>query len=267
MAQGKSSKKITQVEGGESSATTTEKKTFVASDESKVKARNFRIIAIVAWIIAIAFEIWAILVLRKPPVNMTLLIVLIVADLIFVITGSLLWKKSNRLDPASKKDKIKFFIQNQLGLIIAIIAFLPIVILIFTDKNLSGKQKGLVGAIAVVALVIAGLTGIDFNPPSVEQYTEETEQVESLMDGVNLVNWTKSGKSYHLFQDCSYINTDRTDEIFEGTVAQARELKNITDLCDRCERRAQKEKDIREALSEPVESIQEEEVIEPDPEM
>ncbi|MBP1669395.1 MAG: hypothetical protein H6Q21_1761, partial [Bacteroidetes bacterium] len=58
----------------------------------------------------------------------------------------------------------------------------------------------------------------------------------------NLVYWTKSGTSYHLYQDCSYINTDRTDEIFEGTVAQARELKNITDLCDRCQNRAEKEK-------------------------
>ncbi len=29
--------------------------------------------------------------------------------------------------------------------------------------------------------------------------------------------------------------------IFEGTVAQARELKNITDLCNRCESRAVKD--------------------------
>jgi hypothetical protein len=153
----------------------------------------------------------------------------------------LLWKKSNRFDPASEKDKVKFFIQNQLGLIISIVAFLPLVILIFTSRNLDGKQKGLVGAIAVVAMLIAGVTGIDFNPPSQEQYLEQTREVESLNNGVNHVNWTKSGRSYHLYQDCSYINTDRTDEIFEGTVAQARELKNITDLCDRCANRAKKE--------------------------
>jgi len=129
-----------------------------------------------------------------------------------------------------------------LGLIISIIAFLPLVVLIFTNKNLSGKQKGIVGSIAVVALLIAGVLGIDFNPPSQEKYIEQTQQVESLNDGVNHVYWTKSGTSYHLYQDCSYINTDRTDEIFEGTVAQARELKNITDLCDRCQNRAKKEK-------------------------
>jgi hypothetical protein len=237
-------KKITRVESGEtaSASTVNETKPFVVTDESKAKAKNLRILAIISWIVAIGLEIGAILLLRKPPVNTTLLIVLIVADLIFAVIGSLLWKKSNRLDPASEKDKAKFFIQNQLGLIIAIIAFLPLVILIFTNKDLNGKQKGLVGAIAVIALLIAGVTGIDFNPPSQEQYLEQTKQVESLNNGVNHVYWTKSGRSYHLYQDCSYINTDRTDEIFEGTVAQARELKNITDLCDRCQNRAEKEK-------------------------
>ena len=242
MENGKSSKKITRVEGSENTENTTGANTFIASDESKAKARNFRILAIISWIAAIGFEVVAIMMLKKVPISMTWLIVLIVADLIFAVIGSLLWKKSNRLDPASEKDKVKFFIQNQLGLIISIIAFLPLVILIFTNKDMSGKQKGIVGSIAVIALLIAGVTGTDFNPPSQEQYAEQTKQVEGLMNGVNHVYWTKSGKSYHLYQDCSYINTDRTNEIFEGTVAQARELKKITDLCDRCENRATKEK-------------------------
>ncbi len=230
--------KLTRAEGGE----TTAANTFVASDESKSKARTLRILAILSWIAAIGFEVGAILVLKKVPINTTWLIVMIVVDLIFAVVGSMLWKKSNRLDPASEKDKTKFFIQNQLGAIMGIIAFLPLVILIFTNKDLSGKQKGLVGTIAVVAMLIAGITGVDFNPPSQEQYADQTREVETLMDGVNHVFWTKSGKSYHLYQDCSYINSVRTTEIFEGTVAQARELKNITDLCDRCENRRVKEK-------------------------
>ena len=238
------SKKLTKVEGGSIPSTTQENVTtsFVASDESKNKAKNFRILAIVAWIIAIGIEVGAILLLRKPPINTTLLIVLIVVDLIFAVAGSLLWKKSNRFDPASEKDKLKFFIQNQLGAIIAVIAFLPLVILIFTNKDMNGKQKGIVGAIAVIALLIAGVVGVDFNPPSQEQYAEQTAKVKTLNDGVNKVFWTKFGKSYHLYSDCSYINTAKTTEIFEGTVAQARELKNISDLCDRCENRAVKEK-------------------------
>ena len=237
-------KKLTRVEGGEAHAASSAKETrpFVASDESKAKAKTLRIFAIISWIVAIGFEVGAILLLKKAPINTTWLIVLIVADLIFAVIGNLLWKKANRFDPASEKDKFKFFVQNQLGAIIAVIAFLPLVILIFTNKDLKGKQKGLVGAVAVVALLIAGFTGIDFNPPSQEQYAEQTAQVEALNDGVNHVFWTKSGRSYHLYSDCSYINTDRTVEIFEGTVAQARELKNITDLCDRCEKQSNKRK-------------------------
>jgi Na+/proline symporter len=238
MPKRKTTKKVTRVEGG-----TTPSKTFVPTDENKAKSKKLRVFAWISFILAIGFEIAAIFALRGSPVNMTELIIMIALTLVFVVLGSQLWKKANRLDPASEKDKRKFFIQNQLGLIISVIAFLPLVILIFTNKNLKGKQKGLVGAIAIGALLIASLTGIDFNPPSQEQYLEQTQQVEALNDGRNFVYWTKSGRSYHIFEDCSYINTDRTTEIFEGTVAQARELKNITDLCDLCERRATREKD------------------------
>jgi len=160
------------------------------------------------------------------------------------VAGSLLWKVSNRLDPASRADGARFFVQNQLGVIMAVIAFLPLVILIFANKNLSGKQKGIVGTIAVAALVLAGVTGVDLNPPSVEQYSEQTKQVEALNQGANHVYWTKHGKSYHLYSDCSYITGDKTVEIFEGTVAKARELKNITDLCNRCAARATQAKEL-----------------------
>jgi hypothetical protein len=238
-------KKLTHVGGPESTSTTPpqETKPFVATDESKANAKKYRIIAIVMWVIAIGLEVGAILLLNKKPVSMVWLIVLIVADLIFAVIGSMLWKKSNRFDPASQKDKIRFFVQNQLGAIISVIAFLPLIILIFTNKNMTGKQKGIAGAVGIIALVIAGFLGIDFNPPSQEGYSKQTQQVEDLNKGVDHVYWTKSGKSYHLYSDCSYINSARTDEIFEGTVAQAREMKNITDICDRCEARALKEKE------------------------
>jgi hypothetical protein len=96
------------------------------------------------------------------------------------------------------------------------------------------------GTVAIAALAIAGITGTDFNPPSQEKYADEINQVKELNQGVDFVYWTKSGKSYHLYEDCSYINSNRTAEIFEGSVANAKELKNITDLCDRCENKARK---------------------------
>lgn len=255
MTERKTSKKVTRVEGGESAPPKGTRETFVPTAESKGKATQLRIFGVIAWLLAIGFQIGAILLLFRPPVNMTWLIILIVLDLIFVVIGSLLWKKSNRLDPASEKNKIRFFIQNQLGLVAAIIAFLPLVIFIFTSKNLDKKQKGIAGAVAVVALLIAGVAGIDFNPPSVEQYTEESEYVQSLTGGIDFVYWTKSGRTYHIYEDCSYINTDRTTEIFEGTVAQAHELKNITNLCSRCEGRAKKDQEETEPVEIPAEDL------------
>ena len=238
-----SSKKITKIEGDNPSSTSTSSSTtFVPTGEAKGKATQLRLFAVLSWVVAIVAQIFAIKFVLSQPINMPWIIGLIVVDLAFAILGSYFWKKSNRLDPASEKNKFMFFMQSQLGLIVAVIAFLPLVIFVFTNKNMDGKQKGIIGGIAVVALLIAGITGTDFNPPSVEQYTEQTKQVEDLT-GSNLVYWTKSGKSYHLYNDCGYINSDRTTEIFEGTVAQARELKNIEDICDRCEKKALKNKE------------------------
>ena len=254
-------KKITKVGGDEPSSTQKEtnfpeaeaekrqaengSKMFEASPESKGKANQLRLFAFLAWIIAIAGQIFAIMKLLNDEMLVYLIIVIIVI-LALAITASVLWKKANRLDPASEKEKVRFFIQNQLGAIMGVLAFLPLVILIFTNKNLSKHTKGIAGSIAVVALLIAGITGVDFNPASIEQYTEQTKEIEILNEGFNNVYWTPSGTRYHLYQDCSYINTDRTSEIFEGTVAQARELKNITQLCSRCRERRMKEKGITE---------------------
>lgn len=247
-------RKITRVTGG---AAPTQQPAFVPTAEAKGKAKQLRLFAILAWILAIGAEAGAIVVLLKSAKPITTatwvwMIALIVLDLVLVIIGSSLWKKSNRLDPASEKQKIKFFLQNQLGVIISVIAFLPLVLLIFTNKNLSGKQKGIIGGIAAVALIIAGISSADFNPPSVEQYAEQTAQVEELA-GVNHVFWTKSGSKIHIYSDCQSLTN--SSEIFEGgTVAEAHEHNGKIDgLCSFCERRARREKGLQqpsEALTE-----------------
>lgn len=208
--------------------------------KSKSKLVLFRFLSILLWVIAIGLEITAIILLRKPSFETTMIIVLIVVNLLFVIIGSILWKKANRLKPASSKEKLKFFIQNQLGVIISVIAFLPLFILILNNKNLSKQQKKILGSVSGIALLIAGVTSADFNPPSKEKYLEEIQEVRDLNNDLDNVYWTKSGRSYHLYSECSYINTYRTSEIFEGNVAQAKDLKNIVDLCDRCHANALK---------------------------
>lgn len=238
-------RKVTRLEGAETPSESRSGK-FVPSAENKGKATRLRVIAGILWLFTIIAQVFAISLLFKEPINMTWIIVLIVVDLILAVIGSILWKKSNRLDPASEKNKILFFMQSQLGLVVSVIAFLPLIIFILTSKNLDGKQKGILGGIAGLALVIAGISGIDFNPPSIEQYTEEANRVEWLNEGRNFVYWTPSGSVYHLYDECSYITSARTSEVFEGNVAQARELKNITSLCSRCESRAIREKGLNE---------------------
>jgi hypothetical protein len=93
--------------------TMSDQKVFEASPESVAKAKQLRIIAFVAWILAMAGQVFAIFNLISNDM-LVWLIVAIVVILALAITGSVLWKKANRLDPASEADKTKFFIQNQL---------------------------------------------------------------------------------------------------------------------------------------------------------
>ena len=254
-----SKKKITRIEGDEATPSGGGN-AFVPAQAAKGKAIQLRMFAGLLWLLAIGAQVGAIwFVLRQPENFMMWTIILIVVDLIFAVIGSSLWKKSNRLDPASRSNSFLFFMQSQLGLVTAVVAFLPLVIVILTNKNLEGKQKAILGGVAGLALIIAGITGTDFNPPSVEEYTEQTNRIEELT-GANHVYWTKSGTRFHVYSDCHTINRDVTTEIFEGSVAQARELKNITELCKVCENRAEKAKE--EGLLESVES-EIEEVITP----
>ncbi len=84
-----------------------------------------------------------------------------------------MWKAANKQDPARESEKFKFFVQNQLGAIITLIAFLPLVVLIFMDKDMDPKNKKIAGGIGAVLAVAATLIGVSWNPPSVEQYTQD----------------------------------------------------------------------------------------------
>src|SRR6185503_17514291 len=102
--------------------------------------------------------------------NLALLIGILVGIAIFAIAGSLMWKAANRHDPARESDKVRFFFQNQLGAIVTVVAFLPLLVLIFMDKDMDPKNKKIAGGVGVVVAVIAALMGVSYNPPSVEQY-------------------------------------------------------------------------------------------------
>ena len=102
-----------------------ETKVFQASPEAKAKAKQLRVFAILAWVLAMAGQVFAILKLISDE-TLVWLIVAIVVILILAITGSTLWKKANKMDPASEKDQTQFFIQNQLGAIIGSACISPV---------------------------------------------------------------------------------------------------------------------------------------------
>ncbi len=214
--------------------------TFKASPEAKGKAKQFRIFAMIAWLLAMAGQVFAILKLISDE-TLVWLIVAIAIILVLAITGSTLWKKANKLDPASEADPTRFFIQNQLGAIMGVLAFLPMVALILTNKNISGKTKGIAGSIAAVAMVAAGITGADFNPPSVEKYSEEINQQNAAAKSLNInsdnVYWSKAGNKYHAYDDCQYV---KGKALSNGSIKQSWEEKGISELCKVCAKKAAK---------------------------
>jgi hypothetical protein len=151
-------------------------KEWRATHGQKSAATRLRIFAAIAWLIAIGTEIAGIVLLRQHKFdhgNLGLLIGLLVVIAVFAIAGSLMWKAANKHDPARESDRARFFFQNQLGAIITVIAFLPLIVLVFMDKDMDPKNKKIAGGIGVVLAAAATLIGVDFNPPSVEQYTKD----------------------------------------------------------------------------------------------
>ena len=230
-------KKVTRVSGSKSDGS---RPAFVPTAEAKGQAGKFRRNAIILWALAFVMQIIGIWVLCKfAPLTAGQrigVIGILVADLAALIFGSSLWKKANRFDPPSKSSAL-FGIQSQMGVIMAAVCFLPVIITAFI------KKEYIVTAIAALFMVGGGVASADFNPASQEEYAEQITEVEALT-GKDFVYWTKSGTKFHLYNDCRYINTSKTTEIFEGSVADARKEKNITELCSACKTKVMKEKGI-----------------------
>ena len=202
----------------------------------KKRAKTKRILAVILWVIAIVFEVIGILRLNgiidlfSNLSVTTFLIICILLDLAFFIPGSLLWKKANHIDPASEKDKTKFWVINNLGTILSVLAFLPLIIFVLTNKDLDKKSKSIVTVVAVIALLVAGVTSYDFNPVSREQLERAEKEVLNVSES-GKVYWAPHSKKYHVDPDCPAFSQSET--VYEGTVKQAYEH-NLTDPCRRC---------------------------------
>ena len=193
-------------------------------------ASGLRIGAIILWVCAIAFEVLGIMaILGKLHITflptMVQLIGFIVLDLACVIIGAQLWKKANHIKPMSKKNKFLFWLYNNMGVIVCIIAFVPYIILLLKDKNLDKKTKAIAVVVALVALLVGGVSSYDWNPVS----SEELEAAGTYIEGT--VYWTPYGKVYHTHEDCSALN--HTDTLTYGTVEEAIAANRVR-LCSFC---------------------------------
>lgn len=196
-------------------------------------ATGFRVGAIALWVVALAFEVLAYLVLIGK-INLNFMptlwqmIAFLVLDLICVIVGSQFWKKANHIKPASEKNKTLFWLWNNMGLIVAVVCFFPFVILALTNKEADKKTKVIAAVVAVIAMLIGGACSIDYNPVSAE---EQQAAMEAISDDVY---WSPFGKVYHTHDDCSSLN--QSDTLTVGSVEQAIAA-NRTRLCSFCAKR------------------------------
>jgi hypothetical protein len=236
-------------------------KEWRATHDQKGAATRLRLFAALAWIVAIGGEIAGIVMLRQHKFdhgNLPLLIGILVGIAIFAIAGSLMWKAANRHDPARQSDTARFFFQNQLGAIITVIAFLPLIVLIFMDRDMDPKNKKIAGGVGVVLAALATFIGIDFNPPSVEQYTQDmnkcaaeikasqpttdcspevaqqaqdiardSKTVADATNGQDVVYWiapengAKKATTPHVFHICQGVSPLRGKAVNSGSVTQA----------------------------------------------
>ena len=236
-------------------------KAWAATQDQKGKAKKLRMFASLSWLVAIGTEIAGIILLLKNKFdegNLVLLIGLLIVIAVFAIAGSLMWKASNKHDPATKAEPFKFFVQNQLGAIITVVAFLPLLALIFLDKDMDPKNKKIAGGVGVGLAALATIIGVDFSPPSTEQYTQDmnacaaqikanepttacspevaaqaqdiakdSEAVAEATGGQDVVYWiapkdgAKKSSSKLVFHLCPDVSTLRGKTVNSGSVTEA----------------------------------------------
>ena len=226
-------KTVTKVESAKNTTSETPKYApKSATPEAAGDAKTKRILAVIFWVLAIVFEVLALLVfIGKIDLGfisqMAQLIIFLVIDFIFVVIGAQFWKKANHIDPVSEENKLKFWLWNNMGVIVCCFAFIPFLIyVLFIDKEADPKMKKVASIVAAVALILGIGVSYDWNPVS----AEGKAQAEATLAGQS-VYWTQFGTVYHLDQDCQHLN--RSSELFEGDVTTAIEA-GKTRLCKTC---------------------------------
>ena len=219
-------------------------------------AKSKRIVAWIFWVLALVCEVLALMVfMGKIDLGfcsqMAQLIGFLVIDFIFVVVGAQFWKKANHMDPISEEKKAKFWLWNNMGVIVCCVAFIPFLIyVLLIDKNADPKLKKVAAIAAAIALALGIGLSADWNPVS----QEGLAQAEQTLAGTD-VYWTQFGTVYHTDENCQHLN--RSSELFYGDVATAVE-NGKTRLCKTCAKNANIEIDSNGAITSiaPVETVE-----------
>ena len=191
--------------------------------QRKSDAGKKRIFAFVLWALAIVAEIVAIWTFNNFSVLWPSLAA-IIADAVLCIIAAQFWKQANRLDPPKGK-----FLKNQLGVIMALIAFLPLgYFLLKNSKDMPAGAKKIIAVVAALAFVLTMGMSIEYNPVS-QADLDQAERMAIEYGGA--AYWGKYSKSYHFDPDCRTLQN--SSQIYEGTIEEAFEL-GKTDPCDFC---------------------------------
>lgn len=219
------------------------KKASPAKPEVKGNSKTLRAVAIILWVLAIGAEALAIWLFNRSIFLIEgkewQLYAVLGLDALLVIVGAQLWKRANRIKPSPSKSKFVKMIWDQMGVIVAFLAFIPFgIIYILRAKELPKKTRTVLAV--VLAVLFAGTVGAsaDYNPVSPEEAEEKAAAVEEQLaeegyeyDG--MVYWTTYGKSYHLSRDCHTLGRTTEENLHYTTLEEAFEA-GRTDPCDFC---------------------------------
>ena len=198
---------------------------------AKGNPKTKRLLAWVLWILAIGMEALAFFIFTgKLEITfmsqMAAMIIALAIDFALVVVGAQFWKQANHMDPVSEANKLKFWLWNNMGVIVCCFAFIPFIILALTNKDADPKLKKVAVIAAAAALLIGGAASYDYNPVSQEGVAQAAETLSG-----TTVYWTQYGTKYHTHDDCQHLN--RTDELMYGSVEDAVEA-GRTSLCKTC---------------------------------
>ena len=221
--------------GGAQTTKSTPANQQTANSGGKKSVGGLRAGAVVLWVLALAAEVGAFIMLSKMALNsfdveltdpMVLLFIgFIAVDAILCIVAAQLWKKANRIKPSLSNSAFVRTLWHQLGVIMALVCLIPIgIVFVVKSKEMNKRLRTIL--IVIMALLFAGTTAlsVDYQQPSAEEVAQLQQAAE------DEVYWTRWGKSYHFDENCQHIRNSVEENRYEGPLGGVEEDGSLMDM-------------------------------------